>query len=432
MYLATCRVMVATPAAVREASPMHRSTTDDLDVAVTLAAGPLAWSDRSETITEWMAAGVVVLGTGIITVDAILSFFVNPYAPLRRWSMVVAALLAAAVLMYPAIVGFARSENSDSLRLGVPLAVLLRISAAVCVVGLWAAHHRGGALVTAWPFAVAAGGDIYLTMQRVGMHMTYRELWTHTFGSEIQLGALVGLVAVTGIGLIDPMEALQLSLAWLVFLGLGLFSLGALRRMRSAELAAMERIESKVMRHERRQRAHWLHDDISSIVGVAKMRLASRDGSYDPLRALEDLDHELRLRQLDELIESGPIQLAEVIQPYVRYAQSLGVQVGGLPGHETAGVLLDRSSAERAKRVIAGAMSNALKAGARSVEVRAVRDDESVTIEVEDDAGGFDVEDLPIGRGLDRLRSDLGESFAIERTPAGSIVRVRLPLPGPV
>jgi hypothetical protein len=54
-----------------------------------------------------------------------------------------------------------------------------------------------------------------------------------------------------------------------------------------------------------------------------------------------------------------------------------------------------------------------------------------VTVEVEDDAGGFDLAAVPAGRALHRLRQDLGaDRLTCIRTTQGSRVRVMVPSGG--
>jgi hypothetical protein len=55
--------------------------------------------------------------------------------------------------------------------------------------------------------------------------------------------------------------------------------------------------------------------------------------------------------------------------------------------------------------------------------VRAEVDEHSIHIEVDDDAGGFSLEDAPAGRGLDSLRHDVA-ALAVKVDTGVTTVRV--------
>jgi two-component system, NarL family, sensor histidine kinase UhpB len=84
-------------------------------------------------------------------------------------------------------------------------------------------------------------------------------------------------------------------------------------------------------------------------------------------------------------------------------------------------------------RVIQEGVTNALRhAGASSIDVRAVLDDHTVTIEVSDDGAGF--AEVRFGRGLtgmhERVRA-LSGTFEVLREAGKSVVRCRLPVVEP-
>jgi hypothetical protein len=179
---------------------------------------------------------------------------------------------------------------------------------------------------------------------------------------------------------------------------------------------------------EHRQGAHWLHDDVSAHLGLAKLRLRQETTTpEDVARALDDLDHEIRLRQLEELFESGTVRLAEVLQPYVRRAQNEGVTIERVPSFDDASLIVDVEVGRLFGRAAAILTSNALNAGATTLSYVVRYDDDEIVLSVEDDAGGFELADAPAGRGLWALQRDLGEgSLAVEQISAGSAVTVRI------
>jgi signal transduction histidine kinase len=80
-------------------------------------------------------------------------------------------------------------------------------------------------------------------------------------------------------------------------------------------------------------------------------------------------------------------------------------------------------------------VANAVEAHSSTVRTRsstvALRLDVAegeIVVEVEDNAGGFDLADVPLGRGLDRLRADLGpDALSAEQTSEGTIIVARIP-----
>lgn len=139
---------------------------------------------------------------------------------------------------------------------------------------------------------------------------------------------------------------------------------------------------------------------------------------------LDELDFALRLRQLDEIIDSGSVQLAEILQPFLRNAQNYGVTVARVPSYDVASTELEPTIAVTFRRAAAVLTSNALNAGARKlcfdVDVRPPW----IELTVTDDAGGFDPSDITAGRGLWSLRHELGpDNLTIERVEGGSRVR---------
>src|SRR5690606_17027156 len=125
-------------------------------------------------------------------------------------------------------------------------------------------------------------------------------------------------------------------------------------------------------------------------------------------RELLDLDHRLRLRQLDEMIRDGTPPVYEVLQPHLRRLQSLGVELGTVPTHEVTGITLNEPEANLLNRVLSLLTSNAVNAGASTVSVGIWAPAGALEIDVTDDAGGFDLDNVPRGRGLHRLMTDLG------------------------
>lgn len=143
---------------------------------------------------------------------------------------------------------------------------------------------------------------------------------------------------------------------------------------------------------------------------------------------LDELDFALRLRQLDELIESGTVRLAEVLQPFLRNAQNSGVLVERVPSYDIASTEVDHDTGNTFRRAAAVITSNALNAGATRLSFEVAVHDEHIDLVVIDDAGGFDASDITAGRGLWTLRHELGpDNLYIEQHETGSRVHAAVP-----
>ena len=121
-----------------------------------------------------------------------------------------------------------------------------------------------------------------------------------------------------------------------------------------------------------------------------------------------ELESSLRLRQLDEALASDRAQLAEVLQPYVRLAQDHGVDVVEVPRFGEAHIPVTGTTGRLIKRALGVLVPNAIAAGAGQLAFRIATTPNGFAVEVEDDAGGFDLGSVPAGRALDALLRDLG------------------------
>ncbi|MEQ9162545.1 MAG: hypothetical protein RLN74_07555, partial [Ilumatobacter fluminis] len=154
-------------------------------------------------------------------------------------------------------------------------------------------------------------------------------------------------------------------------------------------------------------------------------------GDLDAARAeLEELDHRLRLRQLDEVMRGGEPHLYEILQPHLRRIQSLGIQLYRVPPLELTNRRTDSESAQLFHRAVSVLTSNAINADATRLAIDLFEvDGGQISLTVTDDAGGFDLDAVPAGRGLSNLVADLGPDRVRRRdTQNGSAVTVTLPL----
>jgi hypothetical protein len=231
----------------------------------------------------------------------------------------------------------------------------------------------------------------------------------------------IASVVSTGMMELSALLLVGCASAWVVHLGLT--DLG--KRM-SREVSGYVRGLRQV---DLRNRAQWVHDHLLSELSLVILRLQSMpDPNEEAIRLLRDVDHRLRLAQIDDLIESGSMRIASLVQPHVRRSLQLGVEVNPLPGFEQVDVAVDSDTGRLISRVLAVLFSNAMNAGAHRIGLDVIVDSTGVEILVTDDAGGFDLGDLHPGRGLEELMTDLGRGGVVrEEIVGGSVMRVTVP-----
>lgn len=174
------------------------------------------------------------------------------------------------------------------------------------------------------------------------------------------------------------------------------------RRLLESERAA-------VAAEERRRRANWIHDELLSELRLARLRIeVDGGGTRRALSELADIEHRLRMRQLDAELEAGGVRLVEIVQPFVRMVVAAGREVAGVPSAEVADTWVNARAGYELKRFLGVAVPNAILAGAASIELEVEVDGTHLTVRVRDDAGGFDPDQVHLGRGRDRLARELG------------------------
>jgi hypothetical protein len=209
--------------------------------------------------------------------------------------------------------------------------------------------------------------------------------------------------------------------AWLVRVGLGQFG----RRMAEELMGFVTGLRQAESRH----RAQWLHDHLLAEMRLLILRLESRPRiNADVLEQLRTTDHRLRMAQLAEQIEAGPIRISTLIQPQIRWCLDHGVAVSSVPDFAQVDVAVGPDTGRLISRVLSGLFSNAMNAGAQTIGLEVQVESASVEIRVTDDAGGFDLDAVPAGRGLGQLIEDLGpRGVSREEVPGGSIMKVEVP-----
>ena len=195
--------------------------------------------------------------------------------------------------------------------------------------------------------------------------------------------------------------------------------------MRTSRAAALER--------EHRAQAAFIHDDVVPAVRLLRQQLV-RGGVPDPdslgqvAAELEHLEHTLRDGQLEATLRSGGATVAEIVQPFLRVAQSNRVTLRGVPSRDVGSLRLGESEGRLLRRCVAVPVTNAVLAGAQTLAVDIDIDGTHLVVVIEDDAGGFDQHPLHQGRALDQLAGELPDAVSVERLDGGTRVTSRVPI----
>lgn len=293
----------------------------------------------------------------------------------------------------------------------------------VSVLPLWS----GGMLV---PFAVALGADASLTTADLGWRPAPLRWWRMFLLSGFHFGVIGAMLAAVLMAdraswsiVAHLFATMHLNVAVLVV------TAAIVASVLRADDADRRRTIAEVIEDERRTRAHWLHDDVCAMLRLASLKVQTQAaGADEVLEVLDDLDHRLRLRQLDELLDGGPVKVAEVIQPYIRHAQNNGVSIRSVPSFDDAAATLPAAAARLLSRAASVLTSNALNAGASALSYSVDVAGDEVRLTVTDDGPGFTIDDVPPGRGLWSLMQDLPDGgIQIAGGSAGSSVTASVP-----
>jgi len=405
-----------------------------LDLWLALLAGERAWRDEGgEPAAHERGVAAAMLSSLLVVVVMIAAAVAARWVPdgvlsdRERSLLVIAVVGSAAVIVLavrPAQIVVGRPYEPAS----VLWSALYRSVGYLAVIAAMAAAMSDVRFLAAIPLGLVAGADMLLAAWALGVEPV-PWAWIRRFiWSTLHFGVVGALAATAWWHRHD--DIVVRALALYVAMWLGLVVAGGVMSVYVAIAAAGEEQQSEyardVERRERRRRAHWLHDDILSEIRLATLQISSDDeASVATRRALEELDHRLRLRQLEASISTGDVHLYEILQPHLRRVQNLGVRLVHVPALESTDLEVDETAARLIERSFAGLISNALNAGATTlgIDVETATDGEGVTVSVTDDAGGFDFATIPAGRGLSRLARDLGPgAIARSDAPGGSVV----------
>ena len=394
------------------------------DLVMAFAAGPLPWvngATRSGTAHQaGLAAAGLSLVAALVSLDYLASVqFAGRWTAWHVGLLVMANLGIVVVGETTAVLALRRRPSHSVARM-----VIRRGLAAIALGVVWAQLSPLEAVLLALPIGSFTGAETALTAETIGDRHSSAQFWRGIVVSPAHAGFLCAVVA--GALLAGERTDFDAAAALLIGVELGLVVAAAVHAMvralyRSADHDAAA-IVTSIDAQERRRLAHWIHDDVCADIRGVRMRFAATPlDAADLARELDELDHRLRLRQLDEVIAGGSVAAAEILQPYVRRAQHQGVAVTEVPRLEASCLELGRREADLLRRSVAGLIANAVNAGATAVAIRLRSTQDTVVLEVEDDAGGFSLADVPAGRGIESLMTGLGPGcLTYERTAAGT------------
>ncbi len=376
-----------------------------LDTWVALLAGSNAWASGERDDEAWnrLLALVQVFAVSV-TIGTL--WWVQAGEPDHRLPL---AAIGTAALLVLSVHPIMRVVDLH------PRSLRVRTNLAFRVGALGVTFMSIYALMPGWytlwctPFAVAAGVDASLSCSELGWRARPGLWYLQFLRSGFHLGVVGAVVATFAIGGSSRLSVVvPLFVVLHVWLVVAVTTLWMISTLHDVDHAARAQALAEVVESERRIRAHWLHDDVCAQVRLVSLKLQTNASTVEEVMGmLNDFDHQLRLRQLDELFGSGSVRIAELLQPYIRHAQNHGVHIKGVPGFEEAAVQLSEKGARLAARAANVLTSNALNAGATTIAYEVRADADFLHLAVVDDGPGFSFADVPQGRGLWALIHDL-------------------------
>ena len=308
----------------------------------------------------------------------------------------------------------------------------------------WAGLSRDAALIGLWPLGIAAGCDVCRTARALGIDPHPPRWLRHLLLSPAHLGVVATLVVLAGLNGPEGWRRL----AWLYAAGLVITITAAATvaavaaRYRSADDRWARQAEV-IEASWHQEQAKWIHNVVLPALQQRRheRRNAWRDSSPPPgpeaqqawAQAWDDGDQVLRTLQLDEMIRSGQVSLSAILGPVLAQARKMDIEITDSPSKDEARTDVGTMTGRLLQDALRVLVNNAVNAGTPTLAIRLRAGDRIIEVEVEDEAGGFDLDAAPIGRGLDSLRNSLRRQLGhdglfCERTPNGSRVRATIPL----
>jgi hypothetical protein len=400
------------------------------DLRGALLTGAVGWRDRNSHYlpAELATLGVLVTGVvgvvGMMLVSAGLPAESAAVAGRARWLAAVAGGVTLVLAISPTL---AWPYGLRPRTMGpIHQLAALRVAAAMVVMGCWTALLGPIAPLPAWPLGSVVGCECILTAWALGVEMSGPAWWWRFQRSSVHGGVVLVCLVAVAVGPERLGEVLAVFLTFQVITLAAAVTCHGLTTLRGVFDRRDERLRRAALAEGHKRLAYWIHNAVTTPLRDLRLRLQA--GELAPaaiVAALERSEHELRLRQIDEVLATGTIELAELLQPHVRRAQESGVVITEVPRLGEDGVTVGGDVGRLVHRALDVLVPNAIAAGAGRLAFRVTTDPGVVTVEVEDDAGGFDLASVPAGRALHGLQQDLGtDRVTCTRTVAGSRMRV--------
>jgi signal transduction histidine kinase len=389
-------------------------------LALTAGAAPWSTAEQRSRPAHQIVCALIVLSWVVVVLTMVVVASRSPAVP---WPTAAIGALAVGLLAFdPLLRLLGRPPASRSASLNFIVRALGLLVVSLALLAMLHGWQRLGVVMV----GSAIGADGALTADDLGVRADVQRWWREFLFSAFHFGVLGGLIGVLVLG---SSANARFALASFVCLHLtmliALFTTWVISLLLQRDHLAREQTVADVKEDERRRRAHWLHDDICAQIRLISLRLQTDVLSRSEIiRQLDQLDHSLRLRQLDELFGAGAVRVAEVLQPYIRYAQNLGAQIDSVPAFEQAALVLDESDARRLSRAVSVLTSNALNAGASHLTIELSSGPDELQLTVTDNGPGFTEADVQPGRGLWTLRDELGPDGGIEHSSTARGARV--------
>jgi hypothetical protein len=398
-----------------------------------LFTGAVGWRDRNDDYSPAELAAITLLSAHVIAVVTML--LVSAGLPGHqaavvgnaRWLLAAGAGVTLAVAIGPTIAGaFGRLSRQRGNNLQLRTMAVLRVGAAVVVVGCWTALLGPVAPLPVWPLGGVLGCECALTAWSLGVDMTGRAWWWRFQRSSINAGIVLACMVVVAVGPDQAGEVLAVLLTFQVIAVATASTCAGLNHLRRIldQRASRARIDALTDGHKRL--AYWIHNAVTTPLRDVRLRVdAGELDTEDVVAALSEVERQLRARQLEEVLETGSVQVAELLQPHVRWAQEREVEVTEVPRFADPTVAIEGEVGRQVHRALEVLVPNAVAAGATKLAFRVVLAPDDVTVEVEDDAGGFELAEIPAGRALHTLQQEFGPGrVTCEQTATGSKVAV--------
>lgn len=377
-----------------------------LDTWVALLAGSNPWTNDEQSSTAW--SRLLSLVSAIAIVATMGTIWRSGRGSGNEMSPVAIAVgtIALCLLLASALLRLTR-RRPLSRSLAVNVVGRSMLIAAVCL-SIYALLPGWQALWST-TFAVALGVDASLTCMDLGWRARPTIWYRNFLRSGFHLGVLGALIATFVFGGGRRLSiALPLYVCIHVWLCTALVTVWIIGSIHRGDQAERQQAIADVVEDERRQRAHWLHDDVCAQLRLVSLKVQTDAATQgDIVQLLDDFDHQLRLRQLDELFGAGSVRIAELLQPYIRNAQNHGVNIAHVPAFEEAAVILSEAEARLFARAANVLTANALNVGATTISYDVTTSAKRLLLSVSDNGPGFTLSDVPHGRGLWSLIDDL-------------------------